>query len=370
MRSLLVGGIGAVALAAGASASAQDNSSASGGTNAAVGAPQLRDFQLPGSRQVVAQPQPSQPPVANVAPPSPVAVAPGQVRPAPNRPAAEPRRQAQAPAQAPQPAPGAIPAPAANGPAAAVAPVQTPVAGPAQPAAEAPAPAPSTASAIPWLYVLPAAGLLLILGFAFLRSRRRREEIAEAVAVAAPRAAPAPAQGPKPQPVPRPWLELELKAERAQSTLTEAVVDFELSIINSGKAPARNLRIDVKMFNTSQEQDQEIGAFFRSAGRESTKCQLPGIAPDTTGVIRGSVAMPRDDMKALLLKDRYLFVPVIAVNALYDYGDGQTGQTSKSYVVGRELETPSEKMGAFRVDQGPRVWRTVGQRQHKLARRV
>jgi hypothetical protein len=27
-------------------------------------------------------------------------------------------------------------------------------------------------------------------------------------------------------------------------------------------------------------------------------------------------------------------------------------------------------MGAFRVDQGPRVWRTLGQRQHKLARRI
>ena len=84
--------------------------------------------------------------------------------------------------------------------------------------------------------------------------------------------------------------------------------------------------------------------------------------------------MSREDMRAVVLDNRYLFIPVIAVNALYDYGDGQTGQTSKSYVVGRELEQPagekSEKMGAFRVDQGPRVWRTIGQRQHSLARRV
>ena len=80
--------------------------------------------------------------------------------------------------------------------------------------------------------------------------------------------------------------------------------------------------------------------------------------------------MPRDEMRAVVLEDKYLFIPVIAVNALYDWGEGRTGQTSKSYVVGRELEQPSEKMGAFRVDQGPRIWRTIGQRQHKLARRV
>jgi hypothetical protein len=27
-------------------------------------------------------------------------------------------------------------------------------------------------------------------------------------------------------------------------------------------------------------------------------------------------------------------------------------------------------MAAFRVDQGPRIWRTVGQRPHKLAKKV
>jgi hypothetical protein len=188
--------------------------------------------------------------------------------------------------------------------------------------------------------------------------------------------APAPAlatvepPAPRTEPVPRPGLELSLKAERASATLTETVVNFELEIANTGKSAARNLRIDVKMFNAGAEQDKEIGAFFRTAGRESTKLNLPGIAAESTGVLNAQVAMPRDEMRAVVLDEKYLFVPVIAVNALYDWGEGRTGQTSKSYVVGRELDQPSEKMGAFRVDQGPRVWRTIGQRQHSLARRV
>jgi hypothetical protein len=372
-KCLLIGGVGALALCAGTAASAQDN--ASGGTNA-VGAPALRDFQLPGSRRIVAQPPANQPPVIQVAPPSPVTGRPVQAerpRPGPARPTGQTQRPAGAQAQPQQqvqpqsqpstalPAPGPTTAP----PPSSLAPA--PVEAPAQaPAAVPPAPQAPTESSIPWIYVLPALAGLLVVGLALFRRRRRASEIQDAVEEAV-EAKPPP---PKPVPVARPWLELELKAEKAQSTNTEAVVEFELEIINNGKAPARNIRIDVKMFNAGQSQEQEIGAFFRSAGRESTKCHLPGIAPDTTGVIRGSVTMPRDEMKALLLKDRYLFVPVIAVNALYDWGEGQTGQTSKSYVVGRELEQPGEKMGAFRVDQGPRVWRTVGQRQHKLARRV
>jgi LPXTG-motif cell wall-anchored protein len=232
-------------------------------------------------------------------------------------------------------------------------------------------PAQDTGSNIPWLYVLPAAGLLLIGLALFVRRRRRAEtESFEEAYEEAPAPIVVEPAAPRPDPSLRPWLELTLKAERASATLAETVVNFELEIANTGKSEARNLRIDVKMFNAGAEQDKEIGAFFRTAGRESTKLNLPGIGPESTGVISAQVAMPRDEMRAMVLEEKYLFVPVIAVNALYDWGEGRTGQTSKSYVVGRELQQPSDKMGAFRVDQGPRIWRTVGQRQHSLARRI
>jgi hypothetical protein len=356
---LSVAAFGALLLAAASAAPAQDNSSAA--TPApppppTVGNPQLRDFQLQPQRRIVTQPaQPGPAPVV-VAPPPPVIS-----RPQPTAPA----RQAQ-----PGPAPAAprqetVRQQPAAAPATAVQPVPEPVAQAPLPA-PAPAPAERPGGGFPWLYALPVAALAL-LALVWLRRRRRAEvedEIEEAPAAAAPPPAP------RPDPVPRPWLELALKAERASAMLTETIVQFELEISNTGKSPARNLRIDVKMFNAGAEQDQEIGAFFRTAGRETTRLNLPGIGPDSNGVIRGEVAMPRDEMRAVVLEDKYLFIPVIAVNALYDWGEGRTGQTSKSYVVGRELQQPSEKMGAFRVDQGPRIWRTIGQRQHTLAKRV
>lgn len=344
--------------------------------------PQLRDFSLQPQRRIVTQPVPiqTQPPTVTAPPPTTNTT---QPRPAQTGPAPAPTQRSPVEARRP-----AAPAPTATRPAQAPAtqpmptPVQNAAPAPAQPAPEQPKAEPVPVNEIgggfPWYYGVPVA-LLALLVFAFIRQRRRHRAIHEAAVFAEEERATMVAETLQPKPEPaapkeRPWLELELQAERLSSTDAESLVQFELLITNTGPVPARNLRIDVKMFNAGEQQDQEIGAFFTTAGRESTKCSLPGIRAGQTGQIKGEVAMSREDMRAVVLDNRYLFIPVIAVNALYDYGDGETGQTSKSYVVGRELEQPagekSEKMGAFRVDQGPRVWRSVGQRQHKLARRV
>jgi hypothetical protein len=372
--SLLAGG--ALFAAFASSASAQNATTASPPAPApapapVLNSPQLRDFSLQPRQRIVTQPVPvqTQPPTVSAPPPVTTQPAPGQPRPAPiQRPVAGQRRPVAPPVAAPAttqvaPAPvqGATPLPAEPAP--------------EQPKAEpkaAPIPVNEIGGGFPWYYGIPVA-LLALLVLAFLRQRRRNRAIHEATALAEEERDASAVEHVRPEPQPRPWLELDLKAERLSSTDAESLVQFELEVINNGAAPARNVRIDVKMFNAGEQQDQEIGAFFKTAGRESTKCNLPGIRAGQTGVIKGEVAMAREEMRAVILDNRYLFIPVIAVNALYDYGDGQTGQTSKSYVVGRELEQAgekAEKMGAFRVDQGPRVWRTVGQRQHRLARRV
>jgi MYXO-CTERM domain-containing protein len=376
-KGLSLGALGALLLCAAPAARAQDGN--------AIGNPQLRDFQLrpQGQQPQVTQPAQQAPPPV-VAPPPPVTTRPQTAPPQQQAPQSQPQAQQapsgtrpaaprqQAPAQV-QPQPGTQPQPQVQAPTEAVPPPITEPVAPL-PTASAP-PTEETGPGIPWLYMLPAAALALIGLALLLRRRRHRAEAESYEEIEAEAPAPLPVAAaepiaPRPEPALRPWLELTLKAERASATLTETIVNFELEIANTGKSAARNLRIDVKMFNAGAEQDKEIGAFFRTAGRESTKLNLPGIAAESVGVINGQVTMPRDEMRAMVLDDKYLFVPVIAVNALYDWGEGRSGQSSKSYVVGRELQQPSEKMGAFRVDQGPRVWRTVGQRQHSLARKV
>ena len=371
-RSLWLGGLGAVLMSAAIGAQAQE----SGNSSAIIGPPQLKDFSLqPRERIVPARPPEQQPqPKAETPPPAP-AERPARTAPTPAPsavPSPAPRGQAQAqppatardaPTPAPSPAPSQAPmfAPPADA-------LDT---SPSEPAAD-PADTPVAPAAEPregtpfWYYALPLAALALL---GLVLFRRRAAAAAGPVADPVPVAA-APPPRPRPDPIPRPWLELSLKAERAAFTATEAELHFELEIANKGGSPATNLRIDVKMFNAGTEQDKEIGAFFKTAGRESTKCHLTIVEPGVVGVIKGSVRMPLEEMKAMRLDERLLFIPVVAVNGLYDYGENRTGQTSRSYVVGRELQEAGDKMGAFRVDQGPRVWRTVGQREHKLTKRV
>jgi MYXO-CTERM domain-containing protein len=346
--------------AAGSPALAQE------GNTVGVGPPQLRDFQLPGERRTP-PPRPQQiepaptPPAAQRSP----AQEPARPRAEPprERPAAETRRappqrepertlptQPQEVFQLPQaPAEGAAPVPA---------PVP-----PTQPEPLAGAPAPAEPWPF-WYYLLPAA--LAALGGALLLRRRRRAAV---IAAAAEEAAAAPPP-PRPAPVPRPWLEVEVKAERAASTDSEAWVEFELVLHNTGKSPARNIRLNARMLNAGREQDKEIGAFFRTKGEGRKTHTIGDLPPGERGLVQGSVSMPREEMRALQVNEQLLFIPVLAVNVLYDWGEGRTGQTSKSYVVGRELGERSQKMGAFRLDLGPRIYRTVGQRQHNLAKRV
>jgi hypothetical protein len=367
-RSLLVGGLGAALISAAFGAHAQEAGNSNNGT--IIGPPQLKDFSLEPRERLVTQPTPQPQPEA----PPQASPAPGETRqPQPQPRAGPPERLT------PAPAAGAPPqaAPKAEGMPITAPPPSAPLEAATPPAAAAPEAAPAPAAAAEpesegayWVYALGAAALALLLGLAMLLRRRRAAEpepAAEPVALAA--APPRPAK-PRHDPVPRPWLELTLKAERCSFTATEAEVLFELEIANNGGSAARNLRIDVKMFNAGAEQDKEIGAFFKTAGRESTKLNLPEVEAGVVGVIHGSVRMPLEEMRAMKLEERLLFIPVVAVNALYDWGEGRTGQTSKSYVIGRELQEQSDKMGAFRVDQGPRIWRTVAQRPHKLAKRV
>jgi hypothetical protein len=80
--------------------------------------------------------------------------------------------------------------------------------------------------------------------------------------------------------------------------------------------------------------------------------------------------MPKEQVREITVQGRRLFIPTVAFNVVYDWGENRSGQTSTSYVVGREAEAPSERMGPFRLDLGPRLYRSVGQRQTKLARIV
>ena len=63
-----------------------------------------------------------------------------------------------------------------------------------------------------------------------------------------------------------------------------------------------------------------------------------------------------------------MFVPIVAINVLYDRGDGGTGQTAAAFAIGIE-RAGAEKLGPFWLDQPNMMHETLGQRPHALALR-
>lgn len=362
-------------------------------TTNTVGPPQLKDFSLPGQRTT---PPVQQPPVRQPAP-EPVTSTPARPAPSAAPPASQPATGAvrREPRPTERPAVTAAPAsrpaqsaqrPATEPPAAETVPAATPApASPSQsgpsvaPVAAAPAAAtPTPRSPINWLWIGGAA-LLALLAFLGLRrfnamranSRRRalREQRA-AVRAAETVAAPEPIVPESAAAVtgPRARLELSFTAERAVATDSETIVDYEMVLRNIGQDVARNIRIDVRMFNAGAK--SAISSFLKGSIHDQSGSPQVTIAPGAELKLTSSIAMPKDEVKGIEVQGRSIFVPIVAINTAYDWGSREapgTGRTARSWLVGREPQAPSDKMGAFRLDLGPRIYRSVGQRPTELA---
>lgn len=408
-RRILILAVLAVGLA-GAPAAAQEGAQqGEPQATGVIGPPQLREFELPGRTTT---PAPSAEPAAPAATePEPTTQQPPVIvlPEAPQAPVVQAERSAVAPSPSPssqsasaqpgsaasetqiEPTVADVAVPGGNAVAAPPVSAEEPAAVDAEPVAQ---PAPS-GGGIPWLYIALAALLGAVVAIAFMKLRARQdageqieqEEIEEAQEQPAvirrpvPAAPPAqrPVRAPEPAAAPaaasdgvvgiqiRPWLNLEFRPAQAAATLTEAVVQFELLITNSGNAIARNVRIEARMFNAGVDQDREISDFFASPVDPQTRSRILAIPPRSGARMRSRVAMPKESVREITVDGRRLFIPMVAINVVYEWGEGRTGQTSMSYLVGREPETPSTKMGAFRLDLGPRVYRSVGQRPSNVA---
>ena len=184
-----------------------------------------------------------------------------------------------------------------------------------------------------------------------------------------PAPVPDPAPAPKPATAPvgivstrlRPWLEIEFSPEAAIVDDEKGAIQFEVTIFNSGSAPARDVHVEGALFNASPDQDQVLGQFFsKPNGQGGDRIAIPPLQRMS---FRSLVTLPRDQLRLFEVEGRTLFVPLVGFNALYRWSNGQ-GQTSTSFIVGRNAN--GEKMAPFRIDQGAKTFRGLGAREHTL----
>lgn len=279
-------------------------------------------------------------------------------------------------------------------------------------AAQAPTYAPSADTApriptgddsLPWTWI--AALLALVLGGAFIAWSRRGRRYADPGRVAfaglardiqpdvapvpqprpeprpdpiPPRAQRAPVPAPKPTPAPtpqpkkddglivstslKPELNVQFQPDRAVVTENEVLVQFDVLLVNSGSAPARDVLVEGRLVCAHAGQDQEIAGFFQNPVGQGDR--IATIPPLGRVSLKSAVRLPLSQLHSFEAAGRKLFVPLVAFNILFRSGAGE-GQASASFLVGRGGEN-DEKLAPFRLDLGPRIFRGLSARPHSM----
>jgi len=227
----------------------------------------------------------------------------------------------------------------------------------------------------PFLWLLAAMAAAGAAAWYFLWQRPRTRLVAAGItsafdAPAAEPLRPAPPRAAPPTAKPvgivatrlRPWVELQFAPGRVVLDGEKALLEFEMTLFNSGSAPARDVLVEGALFNAGSLQDQQISTFFQNPVGEGNR--LPLLAPLQRLSINSAIALSRAQLIPLEMGGRSLFVPLAGFNALYRWGSGSDGQTSNSYLVGKQ--TNGEKLAPFRLDIGPRVFRRLAAREYEL----
>jgi hypothetical protein len=186
-------------------------------------------------------------------------------------------------------------------------------------------------SLLPWLLL----GLAALGALAFFALRRRRgdtavyrHEQARAEAPVAPVTPPVAAAPVAAAVAGRPEIELDLRPIRAGVSESDARVDFELTVGNSGSAAAQDLRISTWM----------LAAGSSDAERALVEPRRDAEAPPVTinageaRTLEASVALPKSEVEG----DSVL--PVVVADAHYRMPDGSEGHRTVAFAVGVPVE--------------------------------
>ncbi|MEO5641424.1 MAG: hypothetical protein ABIQ98_06625 [Sphingomicrobium sp.] len=186
-----------------------------------------------------------------------------------------------------------------------------------------------------------------------------------------PRAAPAKAMGIVSTKL-RPWLEIDFEPSQAVIDPGQASVQFDVVVTNSGSAPARQVLVEACMVNAGPEQDAELRRFFEAP--IGTGDRIAAIPPLGKIALKSAVSLPLDQVRAYEVGGRKLFVPLVAFNALYEWGNSG-GQSSAAFILGRSTSAGDGegegdgRMAPLRLDLGPRAFRGLEGRRHPLGMR-
>jgi LPXTG-motif cell wall-anchored protein len=299
----------------------------------------------------------------------------------PSPPPSSPRQQSRPAVEEARPAASSQPAPPSSTTAKPVPPVTT-APSPEPETSLAPTSVPETGARAHESWLLWIAGLLALAGLGWLlasrrrRHRRRRRSVRITQRPASGSAAPLRMpDSPSPMPPAPPAPELprvsaaiaiEFEPLAARHTLVGASVGYKLTLRNDGEVSATDIAVFARIANADARQEAALAAFFAEADDvpiHRAEFLVPGEGVEFTGELR----LANEAIHPIRMRERELLIPILAFSAHYSWAGEGRGYSGAAFIVGEESDPPTERMAPFRLDQGPRQYRSIGSRQARAA---
>lgn len=221
-----------------------------------------------------------------------------------------------------------------------------------------------------WLASLLLAGAIMVLVLIWRRSSAQQMEIASGRCVVETEnpdtttflEPPIPNEQPAPFIALRPVMEIIFTPQTATVGFNNLTICGVIDIVNSGKAPAKNMYFRTDLISASAEQDQSIAAFNAQSVMPAGEA-LGNARPGERLELTITLSTPLKELESYILGSRRLFAPIVVANLEYEWGENAShDRASFACIIGREAIPLKAKMGPLRLDLGPRSFASLGQR--------
>jgi hypothetical protein len=156
-------------------------------------------------------------------------------------------------------------------------------------------------------------------------------------------------------------LKLDLSARQLSATLMNTVLNYELTITNTGAEIIGPIAIGGDM----------IGAHASLPSRSQLEMsgnaivplhRLAALAPGEAVVLKGEFKLPLAAITPIRSGNTALFIPLARFRAEASRNNGLPLVIARTFVVGENPNRPGAALKPFRLDLGPRLYSQIGQR--------
>lgn len=158
-------------------------------------------------------------------------------------------------------------------------------------------------------------------------------------------------------PVTGPPLELTLEPVRMSVSLVNATLHYRVQLTNKSGAPLGPIALAVDMIAAHASRSDASLLALDGTGLE-LRHEVPTLAPGEITEVSGQLRLPLAEVTPIRSGTATLFVPLVRLRV-----EAAELVLTRALVIGETPTAPGGLLRPFRLDQGPRIFGAVSQRE-------